>query len=215
MMYCNAIYSLLLVSPIILLPLYHLILYPLFHTRIPSILKRVGIGLILLLLSFISTSSMDLAQHINDPNITCYYVDNSTVLAKSDLNLLPFGMYYLGYTICLLSLFEFVVAQTPCHMRGLTIALFYTFRMIYAFLDWGILMTMSAHFPAHFFPGCKFYYYVIYILIVCGGFGLFVPVAKWYRLRVRNVPVPYHMFAENYYDKYIQIRDNIAAGSRY
>ena len=52
------------------------------------------------------------------------------------------------------------------------------------------------------------------------NFLLFVAVSKWYKLRKRDDIVPYHMFAENYFEKneileqeYLQAMDDAFGGT--
>ena len=65
-------------------------------------------------------------------------------------------------------------------------------------------------FPIHLFPGCTFYYSLFYFLVTLVVLAVFVLVSKWYKLRIRDDIVPYHLFAEdNFESNYEQERNHL------
>ena len=55
----------------LLLPLYLCLLRPFIHNYIPGMLKRIGLGMILILLSILCTSAMDVYGHIHANLTAC------------------------------------------------------------------------------------------------------------------------------------------------
>ena len=96
------------------LPIYHFIIYPLFYNSIPSILKRVGLGILLMMLSLVSNSVVGLTQ----ANHTCI-VENGTNLEPviSYWQLVPNLLLSLSFLIAIYNFVEFVMCQSPCQMK--------------------------------------------------------------------------------------------------
>lgn len=112
---------------------------------------------------------------------------------------------FLGYSFYFFSCLELVIAQSPCHMKGHTVALLCTFRKV-KIIDWGIVIfIISLLFPVHCFAGWTFYHqHMIYVLILhMEQYCLCQWLCGEHILSTSYYPVPYHMFAENYNGKYI------------
>ena len=92
-------------------------------------------------------------------------------------------------------------------MRAMMIGLWYAAYGLFGLLSNNLYRPFSL-IPSSSFPSCGFYYFLTKIVILGSMFLLFLFLSKRYRLRERNIPVNFHMFAENYYDKYIDIESN-------
>ena len=64
-----------------------------------------------------------------------------------------------------------------------------------------ITEELSRVFPFKTLPNCELYYYITYSAIALVFFLLFAFISKWYKLRRRDDIVPFHMLAEDYFEK--------------
>ena len=196
-----------------IIPFYHLLVYPCFYRYIPSMLRRMGTGLLLMTVAQCGYAILELVGHSMDHGVRCAFVsvesDNQSLILPLSIAfmLIPKFVSALGRLLLLLTSLEFVVAQTPTHMRAMMIGLWYAGCGLTALLNSQMHYPFSG-IPSSFFPSCGFYYFLTKIVVLGSMFLLFLFLSKRYRLRERNIPVNFHMFAENYYDKYIDIESN-------
>ena len=104
----------------VLVPVYHFILYPFVRTHIPSLLKMIGAGLMLCLVSTVIniavTATVQFTHNITMADSPQVAVPLYWVIVVDLLNGLGAGVTMI-YTI------EFVMAQTPNRMRGIMMGL--------------------------------------------------------------------------------------------
>ena len=182
-------------------PTYQFLVYPLLYKHIPSMLKRIGIGILLMVVSFFSNMILELVTHLENEEIACMFAMKNTKLHINYLwTLIPNLSHGLGYVLVLYCSIEFIIAQTPQQIKGLMMCIaLETFGL---FLICGYAIDeVFLHFPFQTFPSCGFYYYTAYFMTSMLNLLLFVAISKWYKLRKRDDIVPYHMFAENYFEK--------------
>ena len=107
-------------------------MYPLLHKRIPSLLKRIGAGLVLGIVGLLLDLTLDTVGHINSNNTLCMFDKYQPGSAN---NTLPIPLYWLlisdlvvgvGAVIVVCSVTEFIMAQTPNRMRGFMMGMAYT-----------------------------------------------------------------------------------------
>ena len=199
-----------IITPLIIviaIPLYLGLLRPFIHDYIPGMLKRIGLGMILLLLSGLCTLVMgSVGQH-------CVYTGNSSWLSvgcennlltyfQLDPNLLLIQSFLnaLGYMFLYIATYEFICAQSPHSMKGLLIGTFFAIRGVFQLL--GVIFLFA---PFTFckvqskFPVCGFTYYLINIVIVLVGIVAFIIVSRRYQYRQRDEPDNIYRYAEEYY----------------
>ena len=199
-LYHNSTYLICCLSTLCV-PLYHFIVYPILYNYIPSMLKRIGMGMFLLFASFMINSIIELVGQVKAGNSTCMFDANSIpVPIDCSWTLIPQGIYSAGIIMTLFSLVEFLIAQSPWQVKGLLLCIAVNAFGAYTLIGLGIdLLLMNV--PIRLFPGCGFFYYGIYTIVTFVVFVLFVIVSKWYKLRKRDDVIPYHMFAEEYFEK--------------
>ena len=100
---------------------------------------------------------------------------------------------------------ELIIAQTPHEFIGFTLTLATTIAILFVEISLALNQLLRS-FPLYFFPGCLFYYHAIYTLIGVLAFILYVLIARWYKLRIRDDIVPYHMIAEEFFEKEVAQR---------
>ena len=98
-------------------------------------------------------------------------------------------------------------------MRAFMIGMWYAAFGFTNLLSVNLHLPFS-HIPSSSHPSCGFYYFLTKSAIICPLFLLFLFLSKRYRMRQRNIPVNFHLFAENYYEKYINIERQIEEEER-
>ena len=178
----------------ILIPVYRFIVYPLARKHLPSLLKMIGAGLILLLVSTI----------INITATATVYFSRSHNITMSDqvsLYLRPLIEIFngLGAVVTAIFFFEFVIAQTPNRMRGI---------MIGILLFTGGWCTIGSRLFTRilnkFIPQSIMFYFYLTLppLTMLVLITLFVIVAKRYKLRERERHVNIQAIVEEHYERY-------------
>ena len=173
-------------------PLYQLIMVPLFSRFIPSMLKRMWIGLISLLVESIMTTiiSYVINHEFGDASISednCLsFIDNNITFEnglQSDELTLPFYIMAVPQVFAGISIFcirftiiEFILAQGPRTMQGLLIGIWFINNSIYC-----VHLTLAGS-----RYGCYWEYYavktgVLFILLV-----IYTIAACKYKYRQRN-----------------------------
>jgi len=204
-----------LLSPLLTalcIPLYLCLLRPFISQYVPGMLKRMGLGMLLVVLSLVMTFSMDTAAHkrggvtvcMFDPDLTdILYNDIPSPTLSSSL-IVPLMavkqvLSALSHMLIYIAVLEFICSQSPHSMKGLLIGLFYAIK--------GLYQVIAAILVVPFIPGiiafprfsCGFYYYLVNIVIGVAALLVYVWVAKRYRNRERDEPSNIHRYAEEYY----------------
>ena len=189
---------------VVMVPLYHFVINPLFYKCIPKMLTKVAIGTIILFLSIVAYFGLDTYARVHaDDTIDCL-LGNETVILPLDYKwqILPQSLYALGDVIMQIFSLEFVAAQTPQKMKGLTIGLWYSLYGL------GLLMGYNFNYPfqsikSSSWLSCDFYYYLTEIVLALAIIMLFSLLAKRYKLRIREREINVHLIAEEHYERYM------------
>ena len=174
-----------------IVPFYQFIIVPFFSNYIPSMLKRIWIGLVALLVESIMTTviSFFMTRDIRDAlivNDSCLTITNNTsfdIELQSDVITLPFYImavphFFAGISIFLVlfTSFEFILAQGPRTMQGLLIGIWYINNGIYC-----VHLTLTSS-PL----GCSWEYYTVKTGVVLTSVIIFTIAAYKYKYRQRN-----------------------------
>ena len=168
------------------LPLHELVIYPFAKSLYPGMMKRTLLGGIVTLL----TECMFLIL---------YAIDFSSNIEETTLGWLTIIRDFcdtFGYLIFTISLFEFIVAQSPQSMRGLLIGVYYCIAYgASKFAAWIIYLPVNKN--------GKSFYEMIYLTMMAAvgivGLAIFARVSSMYKNRERDEVVNIHQFAESYY----------------
>ena len=185
--------SLYFVVAVVLTLLYHFLIYPYFYKFIPSMLKRISLGLIIALLT------------------TLYYVVMLACRESFNINsnsykafIAPQILHGISFAFIFPTSLEFTIAQCPHEMRGFLIGLWY------AALRLGDLINISGKYPFN----CQgemhcqsLYYHVLKSVIILIILIIFLILAKCYKFRVREKEVNIHLIAEEHYERYLDQED--------
>ena len=169
------------------------------YKYVPSMLKRVGLGLGILLLCTTILFAMDL----QDYNIDKDCAINSTVYGDTNINYVLASVFEIvhgiGSIVVLLSSGELTVAQSPGHMRGLVVGMWYGAIGVFSLLNYAIY-TPHRLINSH----CTLYYHVTVSICVVVTMSVYGVLAKHYKLRARNQVINIYSVVETAYNKYME-----------
>ena len=177
-----------LVSGVVIL-IYQFVIYPCFYKYIPSMLKRIGLGLLFALFTTIYYVIIFACKEH-------FHLGSTSYKAM----IMPEILYGISYAIVFPKSLEFIIAQSPHEMRGLMVGLWY------AAYGLGYVIDIIGRYPFN----CKedtvcqdIYYYVMKGAVIVIFLMLFVILAKRYKLRVRENEINVHLIAEEHYERYM------------
>ena len=188
----------------LLIPIHELVIYPLFHNYLPSMLKRVWIGAVLLVVTAGSILLIDAVGHkMKAFGVPCLHHSSSVTMELSPyLVLIPKVLYGISYTIFTTSFVEFIIAQSPASMWGMLIGLYYSLRVGIAgclYLIFGYVLDFRTSRQGQL--SCGLVYSLTFTAIALLSLIVFTIVAYKYKHRKRDDVVNVHIFAEEYYTK--------------
>ena len=196
-------------------PLYEFIIHPILYNYIPTMLARIGIGIILYLLSCVALFAIDLTARTMDvsssENYTCLFAKDNPAnhLQINPLwMMLPEVLAGVGIVFNVVSTYQFVFSQSPHNMKGLLIgALFATEGMFQFFglvmqlpFFLGYLDTMTT------VPTCSSVYLLVLLALGTLVFVMYVLIARSYHKRERGETKRQQDYPEEYYSKYLRSR---------
>ena len=187
----------------LLILLYQFIIYPCFYKYIPSMLKRIGMGLVFTFITTVTYMCIFMVSN-DDPVLHTSERYNASILCQEEWLFLPQITCGISFFLCLVTSVEFTVAQSPTQMRGLMVGLGYAGYGIMDLLNHNFHLPFNIKLPSH----SRLVYYFL-AKSVCALFILIVYLifAKHYKLRVRDNIVPVHQIAEEHYERYIKQRE--------
>ena len=169
------------------------------YKYLPSMIKRIGLGLCLLLLSTIVLVAMDVKDYNKANNCTL----TNTVYDATNIDYALITVHQIihgvGDTIVLLVSLELTVAQSPGHMRGLMVGMVYGAGGLFILLSYTIYLL---HRLIH--SHCTLYYHVTVSVCVVVTISVYGVLAKRYKLRTRNEVVNIYDIVATIYEKYMQ-----------
>ena len=184
--------------PVILIPLYELVIYPLIGRYIPTSPKKIGLGMILLTVSLIFYFITDTVGHSKYP-VACMFDD---ILIGIDINkkllLLPNILNVLAYLLIQIGGLEFICSHSPNSMKGLLIAVFLGIRGLFWIIGLVLVVPFWVSSEDHFKSvSCGFGYYLLNIIITFIVIVISCVVAWRYTKRQRRVEREFGINSEN------------------
>ena len=185
--------------PVLLIPLYQLLLYRCFRSCSPSMLQCIGAGLFMCTLGYVLLSALGVVGVIVSDDVQRYL--SCTVLTDNAIDpgdyvkwywkLSPYVLYSIGKTIIGVLFPEFIIAQSPDKMKGLVIGL------MVAFCGFVILVGTIEFLQ---FTLC---YDLSISLVLVVLFVVFLVLSKRYTLRERNREINIQAIVEEHYERYM------------
>ena len=185
---------------VILLPLYLCTLRSILFRYMPSMMTRIGIGIVFSVMSLISTFVLDTIAHYNRRSINkCMFVPTSgaPILENITLTIIPRSFTALSDMFIYIALYEFICAQSPHSMKGFLIGLSFAIKGLFQAL--AALLIIPFSFVTSSFPSCGMYYYIMNISVGMLALLVYVGVAKRYKYRKRDENCDIYRYAEEYY----------------
>ena len=192
---------------VVYIPVVIFALHPLLYKYIPSMLRRVGYGILLCLAGLTGFLVIDIVGHVEEKSAVCLFQSNissSLIPVDFHFSLIPSFLEQVGVLLIQLYSFEFMTAQAPAKMKGFIIGLWYRGQAFFS-LIFDILATVFQ----------KYYPSPLSSPISCGtGFLLAVlcitmlaSIAYWvlarcYKLRERDREVNIYAIVEEHYERY-------------
>ena len=198
------------------IPIYEFFVHPILHNYIPSMLTRVGIGNILIALSYVAFFTIDtmghgtesLAQDGSMNNYTCLFDESSPpyqLTIDTLWTVLPGFLVGLGTGAVTIAVYEFVFSQSPYNMKGLLMGAIFategTFQLLGLAVQFPFYLGYMNYMTA--FPTCGSVYTLLLLALSIVWFVIYVLVARGYHKREREETKRQQDYAEDYYSKYL------------
>ena len=191
--------------PLLLIPLYQLLLYRCFCNCCLSMLQSVSAGLLVWIIGFVSLTALGVVGVIVSDDTQRYI--SCTVLADNATNpgdymewywkLSPSFLYSFGSTIAGVLILEFLIAQSPEKMKGFVIGIMIACR--------GFVLIIRIAFKQ--FTLC---YDLTLSLVLVVLFLVFLVLSKRYTLRERNREINIQAIVEEHYERYMDQEEEYA-----
>lgn len=178
------------------------------HHPPPGILRRVELGIIMILVNLLLLLAVDIAAHTKNQDLTCMFTYTSTTpppvftpLQVTPVLIVQQTLSAFSHLLLYIPYLEFICAQSPHSMKGVLVGLSYAINGVFHLV--GTLLILP--FSGLSLPSCGFGYYSMNVVIGVIAFVVFLWVGKQYRYRVRDEPSKERQYAEDYYSNSIVI----------
>ena len=183
--------SLYYLSSVILMLIYLFFIRVCFYKYIPSMLTRMSVGIFLAFIVTVSKVIIFVIER-SHPDINNF----------SKMLFIPQTILSFSYTILYPVSLEFTVAQSPVHMRGVMVGLWYVTAYGFGFFISAIFKLLFACEDQYICT--SFYYYITKSVLVLIILIVFVILAKRYKYRVRENEVNIHQIVDDHYQRYME-----------
>ena len=193
-------------APLLFIPVFQCLLHSLLHNWVPSILKRIGMGLFLHLIGYaLCTAVMfkgylqytdDGIADISSRYLTCTPLNTTQTLDRSIewfWKFPPLVLFSVSRAVVNVLLLEFAIAQSPDKMKGLVIGLEVS--------SVGIGRAFS--FLLYHFIGYTICYDLPMLLLPTVLFVFFLFLSKRYTFRERNREINIQAIVEEHHERYL------------
>ena len=184
------------------LPVIAWVVYSVLRNRVPKILTRMEIGIVLYILCVLSMLIIDVIGHSvtrDTTNIThCLFLESYKISDSDPYYHFNFPWYVLiipncfsviSYSLILVTLLEFISAQAPQPMKGLVFGVFFAIKGIVIFIaasflvPFSLLSTTTILSP---YVSCGTSYFFLTLVMSLVGLFLFACVSRRYKYRRRD-----------------------------
>ena len=183
--------------PVILIPLYRLILRRFIYRYTPSMLKSLGIGFFVYLLGKFLLDGFRIKAIVSDDSQKYLSCRNYTLVYLDDYfawywSLGPYLIYGFGRTIVTVLPNVIIIAQSPDKMKGLVFGISFSFDVIsnYFFEQMYRIVSTLCH-------------DILITVLVVVLFAIYIIFSKFYTLRERNREINIQAIVEEHYERYM------------
>uniref|UniRef100_A0A1X7URZ4 Uncharacterized protein n=1 Tax=Amphimedon queenslandica TaxID=400682 RepID=A0A1X7URZ4_AMPQE len=181
--------------------LHQFLIYPCFHKYIPSMLKRIGIGLTLIVfVNILNTGLSVIGNYKFGQTFHCLtaFVDNPSTTSNRQWiifsNIIDAVIWYMYIVV----LVEFILAQCPKSMRLTIIGLWFCIWRLKSTIQFALFLPFLHYMSPEVSLGRGFYYLLTQAIVSLLLLLIYIFLAKIYKLRVREVEINIHEIAENH-----------------
>ena len=159
---------------LIIIPIYMIVIRLHFQRYVPNMLKRMGVSLILVIVSLALSTVADVTIHNSGSTTNDTYIDI----------IIPFGVMAettgaLGHLLNFLTALKFILAQSPCNMLGLLIGIWYAHQAVAESVQLATFVMFDQTQYGYLFS-------VVKLLLAITSFIIYIIVSYCYRYRKRN-----------------------------
>ena len=189
---------------LIIIPLYLGVLRPILINHIPTMLKRIGTGIILIMMhigysfgTFLYVEIIEKLRYDNNWTLFCiiYSLPSNKIHALKVGLVVELCLDAVSYVLIKVAQLEFICAQSPSSMKGLLIGLSFALEGLSKLFFWSFAAMIGD------LSHCSFYCYAVCLLMGGTGFVLYSFTARRYKYRERDEVCNIHYYAEEYYSK--------------
>ena len=202
----NGLLSPLLV--VICIPLYLCWIRPRIRYHVPGMLKRIGLAIVVMVLSLSCTLVMDVVVHLrNTDDIGCMFGKAKRVFNHFPYHPLYQNAYFFASQHVLsavasmlldIAVLEFICSQSPYSMKGLLLGIFYSAKSLFQGIALSLILPFAKEWSIH--PvSCGSAFYIMNVIIGLLELVLYTCASKRYKYREVNEPSNEYRYAENYY----------------
>lgn len=185
---------------------------PLFQRVVPSMLKRIGWGIVFSNISKLSYVIIDVYFSMTHTSQTCLLASTANGINETSHHImdelywiiLPRVLDSFAALLILPTSVEFVFAQTPYNMKGFMLGLWFSITGLYGIIGEKLIDLFKSMTTVK--PSCQFYYYLMCFLLMCFSLLAYVGISRQYKLHIRNVIFSPYLAAEKFYDREISRR---------
>ena len=174
------------------IPVYMCLLRPCLHYHLPNMLKKMGIGLLMITVAFTLTTVymalMYISYTYND--VVCFSNETYVRTLPDPFGLQGYKIFLLitsqfisglGYLLVFLTILEFILAQAPRSMQGLLIGLWYAYQSLAVAVRLVSVLTLQ---DVH----CHYWPYIIKTVLAIVSLFFYLLASHWYKYRQREEP---------------------------
>ena len=170
--------------------------------HMPNMLKRVGIGITLLVISIACTFVLNtIMEHSNKINDTCSSICNDFIVDCTFHGIfsliLQSCLFAVSNMLIYIALYEFICAQSPHTMKGLLIGLSFAIQGLFQVFAASMVTAFTFMDPRL----TSIYYYITNLAVGLITVPLYVIIARRYKYRQRDEICDVYRYAEEYYSK--------------
>ena len=194
---------------LVLIPLYVFVISPFLYKCVPTLLVRIGVGILFSLISVVLYTLIENIGHAKSEGVSCYYKFGSNDV-KSDSPsvisidyhwlVLPELFHQLAFIFVIISALEFIVAQSPNQMRGLMVGVWYASLTMWQIIGYNLVIPFDS-FLQH---NCLFYYFCTKSAVIGILLLLFMAYSRQYKLRMRDEVMNYNWIAEQQFENWLR-----------
>ena len=184
------------------LPIITWVVYCVLKNRVPKILTRLEIGIILYIVGVLSMLIIDVVGHSVTMDTThttqCLFLENYQIGDNNPFFYFKFPWYVLAipncfsmisYSLIVVTLLEFISAQAPLPMKGLVFGVFFAIKGIFVFISAAFVIPFSLKFSSiatssNVHCGTSYFFSTLMVSLV--GLVLFACVRRRYKYRMRD-----------------------------